>query len=67
VVVAVPASLVVQRDDKEVLSLQPLQHLLPVIAAGEHVAEGAGQVVGDGGFKQKLSHVLGLAFEYFLG
>src|SRR3712207_8574608 len=35
VMVAVPASLVVQRHDEEVVMLQPLQHLLPVIASGD--------------------------------
>ena len=39
VMVAVPAALVVQSDDEEVLPLQPLQHLLPVVAAGERVAQ----------------------------
>jgi hypothetical protein len=35
--------------------------------AGDRVAEGTGQVFGDGGYKQKLSHLSGLAFENLLG
>src|SRR5215217_9347736 len=67
VMVAVPVPLVVERDDEEVLPLQSLQHLLAIIAAGDRIAEGSGQVFGDGGFKQKLSHLPELAFENLLG
>jgi hypothetical protein len=67
VVVAVPVPLVVERDDEEVIPLQSLQHLLALIAAGDRIAECTSQVFGDGGFKQKLSHLPELAFENLLG
>ena len=62
-VVAVPPPLVVQSDDEEVLPLQTLQHHLPVGVAGEIVAQRAGEIVEDGGRKQKFAHVRGLASE----
>ena len=44
VVVAVPPALVVERDDEQVLALEGLEHRLAVVAAGQRVAQRAGQL-----------------------
>src|SRR5918997_4371717 len=67
VVVAGPPALVVQRDDEEVLRLQLLKHLLPVIAACEGVAQGGAHALNHGGPEQEPPHPFGLAFEDLLG
>ncbi len=47
VVVAEPASLVVERDDEDVRVLQGLEHRLPAVASGQGVAQRAGQPLED--------------------
>src|SRR5215207_6398637 len=51
VVVAVPAPLVVQRNDEEVVPVQPLQLLLPVGASGERVTQRTTEVIENRGSK----------------
>src|SRR5918994_4794300 len=65
--VAVPASLVVQSYYEEVLSLQPPEHLLPVAAASQRVAQRGAHTFEHGGPQQEPPHAFGLAFEDLLG
>ena len=67
VVVAIPAPIVVQRDDEEVVPLQFLQHLLTIRATGERIAQRTTQVTEDGGLEEKLPYPPGLAFEDLFG
>jgi hypothetical protein len=67
VMVTVPSPLVVQGDDEEVVPLQPLQHLLPIIAAGEGVAQRGAHALQHGSPEQELPHAFGLAFQDLLG
>ena len=66
VVVAPPLPLVVERDHEEVRPLERLQLLLAVGAAGDRVAQRAGQVVEDRGVEQERPDVLGLAVEHLV-
>src|SRR5215217_5466622 len=65
--VTVPAPLVVERDDEEVLPLQPLKHLLPSITAGERIAQSGTHALQHGRLEQELTHPFGLPFEDLLG
>jgi len=67
IMVTVPAPLVVQSEEEEVLPLKTLQHRLPIGVAGEIVAQRSGKIVEDRGRKQKFAHVRGLASENLLG
>ena len=66
VVVAVPPALVVERDDEQVLALEGLEHRLTVGAAGQRVAEAAGQLVEHGGVEQERAHLVRLAVQHLL-
>src|SRR4029453_11869332 len=66
VVVAIPPSLVVERDEEQVVALECLQHLLAVAAAGEGVTEWPDELVEDGGVEEKGEHLLGLGAKHLL-
>jgi rRNA maturation protein Nop10 len=53
VVVAVPSPLVVQSDDKQALSIEPLQHLLPVVYVGNRVAQVSRKALENRCFEKK--------------
>ena len=67
VVVAVPGALRVERDDEEVAALEVLQHPGAVGAAGDRVAQGAGEPVEDGGAEQEVADLGGLAGQHLVG
>ena len=67
VVVAVPAAVVVERDEEQVLPVQRWQHGPPVGPAGDRVAERAGEPVQDRGLEQEGAHVRRLAVEHLVG
>src|SRR5215211_3396186 len=56
VMVTVPNPLIVQRNDQQVLPLQPFQRVLPVVAASESVAQGAAETVENRGLQQERLH-----------
>ena len=60
VVVAVPVAVVVERDDEHVGAVQRLEQCCTVVAAGEAVAQLAGQLLQDGGLEQEPTRGLGL-------
>jgi len=66
VVVAVPATLVVERDDEQILTLKDLQHRLTVAATGQGVAQAAGQLVEHGRVEQEPAHLVRLPVQNFL-
>ena len=66
VVVAVPPALVVERDDEQVLALEGLEHRLTVGAAGQGVAETAGQLVEHGGVEQERADLVRLPVQDLL-
>ena len=66
VVVAVPATLVVEGDDEQVVALQRLEHRLPVGRTRERVAQRAGHLVQEGRLEHEAAHVLGLAAQHLL-
>jgi hypothetical protein len=45
--VTVPNPVIVQRDDQQILPLQPLQRALSVVAPGESVAQWTAETVED--------------------
>src|SRR6266567_6918380 len=51
VVIAIPVALVIERNDKEVASLQGLQPLAAFLLAGDGIAERAMQPVENGGLE----------------
>jgi hypothetical protein len=55
-VVPVPGTLSVQRDQEHVAAVQIRQHLAAVRPAGDRVAQGTGQPVEDRGPQQELPH-----------
>src|SRR6185503_14926879 len=63
VVVAIPASLVVERDDEQVLTLGTLEHLLPIGASGDRVAYSGGQAIEYRRFLQKGLHWVRLVLQ----
>ncbi len=65
-VIAVPTPLVVQGDDEQVGLFEIFQGLLPVVLAGERIAQGAGQSVEDGSLQQESLDAFGLLFQDFL-
>ena len=65
-VVAVPAPLVVERDQEQVRPVQLLEHRLAAGLAGHGVAQRAGEPVEDGGLEQEPAHRLGLPVEDLL-
>ena len=60
-VVPVPAALVVQGKDEQIGPFQLLQRCLAVILTGDGVAQGAGQVIQQGGVEQESLEAVGLA------
>ena len=65
--ITVPVPLVIQRDDEEILPLQPLKHLLPIIVACEGIAQRGAHALQHRGLEQELPHPFGLPFEDLLG
>ena len=59
-VVPVPASAVIQRDDEQVASVQGLQDLLPVPPAGEFITKRAAHTVKNRCLNQELLNLIGL-------
>ena len=66
VVIAVPPAPVIEWDDQEVGSLEPLQHGLSTSAFGYGVAERPAELVKDARAKEKASDLVGLSGEYLL-
>src|SRR3979411_1079282 len=64
VVVAVPLSLVIEWGQEQVVALQLLEQLLAVAAAGESVAQAAGELLQDRGVEKKRAHCLGLVRQH---
>ena len=64
-VIAIPASAIVERDHEQVRSLQRLQHTVPRsrILTGDGIAQHAAQTVQYGGLQQELADLVGLAFQ----
>ncbi len=67
VVVAVPAPPVVERDEEQVGALERLEHRRPARAAGDRVAQRAGEPVEDGGPEEEVPDGVGLALEDLVG
>ena len=65
-VIPVPASVGIQRHEEQIRPFELLQHGLAVLAAGDGVAEVAGEPVEDRGVQQKLLERLRLAMEHLL-
>ena len=63
--VAVPASLIVERDEKQVGPLQSGQHCLTVGVPGHGVAQRCTHLFQDGSLKQKLVHIWQLLIQNF--
>ena len=57
---------VVEGDDEEVVALERLEHGGAVAAAGDGVAERAGEPVEHGGVEEEGAHVVGLAAQHLL-
>src|SRR5262249_6831274 len=66
VMIAVPASLLVQRNYKQVRTIEGLQHRLARLLAGDRIAERTSKAFQDGGMQQKRLHGGGLAREHLL-
>ncbi len=66
VVVAPPPALVVEGDDEEVGPFERLQHLLPVVSAGQRVTEAAGELVEHAGVEEEGPDAVGLGVEDLL-
>src|SRR3712207_9154452 len=65
--VTVPTPFIIQRNSKQVGSLQPLEHLLTIRTVRNRVAQRTAQAVEDGGLLQESSYVFGLAPENLFG
>ena len=66
VVIAVPATLIVERNDEEVPPFQGTQHRLAVASPGDGITERAAQPVEDAGVQEELSNVVGEALQDLL-
>jgi len=64
VVVAVPTSLVIQRDDKQVRPLEHFQHGLAPLLTRHRIAERSAQALQETGAQQKRLHRLRLPREH---
>ena len=67
VVVAVVAPLLIQRNQEEVLPLQPLQHRPSIASTHERLAKWSVEGFDDGGFQHELTDVFRLAREHLFG
>ena len=67
VVVAPPATLLVERDQEQAGPLHRLQHLLAVGAPDDRIAERAGQPLQDRRLQQERPQLLGLPLQHLLG
>ena len=50
-VIPIPPTLIVERNDEQVGALEGLQHRLPGFPPGNRIAQGAAQAVKDGGLQ----------------
>src|SRR6266853_2329858 len=64
--VAIPAPLIVERDDKQVRLLEPLQHGLAPLLLSYSVAERPAEARENRGGEQKRLHLCGLPREHLL-
>ena len=65
-VVAIPSSLVIERDHEEIGVLKPLQHYLPVRQFSHRIGEGSIHAIEDAGVQEKGLHCGRLLGEDFL-
>src|SRR6266700_7376241 len=65
-VVAIPSSLVIERDHEEIGVLKPLQHYLPVRQFCHRIGEGSIHAIEDAGVQEKGLHCGRLLGEDFL-
>ena len=63
VVIAIPLALVVQRNDKQVASLQGLQQHFAFFLTGDGIAQRAAQPVENGGLEQEAADRFGLTLQ----
>jgi hypothetical protein len=67
VVIAIPPTAIIKRDQEQVASVQCVQHRLPTRPAGDRITERAAQPVQDAGLQQEIPDLLGLALQDLLG
>ena len=65
-VIAVPASLLVQRDHKQVRTVEGFQHRLTPLLVGDRITECTTEALQDRGVQQKRLHGGGLPREHLL-
>src|SRR5690554_6169055 len=61
VMIAIPLALIVQWNDKQVLSFHTFQHRPAIGSRRNRIAQGPAQPVEDGGLQQEIKYVFGLA------
>jgi hypothetical protein len=62
-VIAVPAALIVEGDEEQVVAIEPLEDGSAVAASGDGVAQRSGQPVEDRGLQEEGPDIVGLAGE----
>ncbi len=67
VVVAVPATVAVQRDEEQVGPVQVLEHVLAARVAGHGLAQRSAHPVEDRGLEQEVTHLRRLTVEHLFG
>jgi hypothetical protein len=63
VVIAIPVTPIIQRDDKEVTALQGLQPRLASLLAGDGIAQWTMQAVENSGLEQEVADRAGLPLQ----
>ena len=66
VVVAVPAALVIERNEEQVASFQRLEEAASAGSCGDRVAQGTAQAIQDGGVQQEPAQVCRLLVEHLV-
>src|SRR6056297_458993 len=67
VVVAPPATIVVERDDEQIDPFARFEQFLSAGVAGDRIAQRSRESMEDGGRQQELAQERGLPIEHFLG
>jgi hypothetical protein len=63
VVIAIPMAFIIQRNDKQVASLQGLQHHFAVFPAGDCIAQRTAEPIEDGRLQQEAPYTFGLPLQ----